>query len=197
MTPKGLLLLCGIAPICVMACSSPETQTTPSSSEQMTEVTTTSSALVASDSAVDRSAGTTTVPPLPAQTYTQSDLEGLLLGSCPIERINEDTGETWASSIECTSDYAVGWPQRILDQMTSESEGESMWVIAKVNSRWTTVGVCNVFVPLSKPACSYPYDGTNQIVNESLLPPMNVQCVLWSGSRYSPEETGCPEESGI
>ena len=78
--------------------------------------------------------------------------------------------------------------------MSGEVDSEGEWVLKKSGNRWEVLGVCNVFEPIyiSGATCSNPYN--DDPVNIGLVPPMPVQCVLWTGARFkdSIAETGCP-----
>ena len=128
----------------------------------------------------------TTVP-----VIAMSDLPSKL--KCPVSDINEETGYTFDDSIECVDGWAVGLPKEITDKLTGESEIEGNWVLARTTSGWKVAGTCHLYHPIDSSGvwCS-PIDSSE--VDTSLLPPMNVQCVLWSASRWSDTigETGCP-----
>jgi hypothetical protein len=135
----------------------------------------------------DTSGPTTTVP-----LISQSALPKMV--DCPLNRISEDTNEIFNDGLTCASDWAVGWPKSVLDNMSGETENEGQWVLMKTETKWKVLGVCNVYEPIyaGGDTCNNPYN--DNPVDVTLIPPMPVQCVLWFGAslpRTIPE-TGCP-----
>ncbi|MEY4228628.1 MAG: hypothetical protein RLZ84_1220 [Actinomycetota bacterium] len=112
---------------------------------------------------------------------------------CPLNDIRRDTGDVYKEVVQCVPGWAVGIPKKVLDAMNGDSVNEGERVLKLTETGWKTVGVCHIYHPieLSGVWCS-TIDGDD--VDTTLLPPMNVQCVLWDASRWSENiaETGCP-----
>jgi hypothetical protein len=154
-------------------------------SSTSTLVTTTT---ITEDYETTETSGPTTTVPL----ISQSALPKMV--DCPLNRISEDSNEIFGNGLTCASDWAVGWPKSVLDNMSGETENEGQWVLMKTETKWKVLGVCNVYEPIyaGGDTCNNPYN--DNPVDVTLIPPMPVQCVLWFGAslpRTIPE-TGCP-----
>jgi hypothetical protein len=156
--------------------------------EVLTSTTQGSTTTVPQQTEVTDTSGPTTTVPL----ISQSALPKMV--DCPLNRISEDTNEIFNDGLTCASDWAVGWPKSVLDNMSGETENEGQWVLMKTETKWKVLGVCNVYEPIyaGGGTCNNPYN--DNPVDVTLIPPMPVQCVLWFGAslpRTIPE-TGCP-----
>lgn len=138
--------------------------------ESTVTITTTSSRLVAS------------INQLPVET------------DCLYSQILADTGEKFRDVLRCVEGWAVGIPQRFVDNFDGDTDAEGEWILAKKNEKWAILGVCNIWYPVyeSVLTCNHPVAG--KLIDSSIVPPMPVQCVLWFGASLESAlpETGCP-----
>ena len=133
---------------------------------------------------------TTTVVPI-----SRSALPKLV--DCPTKQISQETGETFREIIRCVAGWAVGIPQRYVDKFNGDTDVEAEWVLTNKPGQWTVMGVCHMYHPMTAALtfCNNPYN--DDPVDDTLIPPMPVQCVLWFGASLSDKipETGCTEDS--
>lgn len=171
------LVLCTLLAACGGVAAESQTAEKDASNTTLTE----------DDGSTDFDAPTTTVPLLSASALPK-------MVKCPTQDILKDTGEVFREIVRCVDGWAVGIPQRFVDEFDGDTDVEAEWVMTKSRKGWMVVGVCHMYHPIyeSGSTCSYPYSDLEIIT--SLMPPMPVQCVLWDGARFkdSIAETGCP-----
>ncbi len=133
---------------------------------------------------------TTTVAPIPRTALPK-------LVNCPLQKISSDTSEVFKEIIRCVDGWAVGIPQRFVEKFNGDTNVEAEWVLTNKPGKWTVVGVCHIYHPMTATMtiCNNPYN--DNPVDDTLVPPMPVQCVLWFGASLTDKipETGCPEDS--
>lgn len=136
----------------------------------------------------------------PSETYTPetfpvSSESATTRIECPTQKISLDTKEPFGDILRCTTGWAVGIPERIAATFNDNTDVEAEWVLANTSSGWKVVGICHIYYPIysTGSTCSPAYENT--AVKVALLPPMPVQCTLWSAASWSEftKETGCPK----
>lgn len=180
MNKKIALLVVGII---LTSCSSPSSV-----------ISTTSPTVEVSSSIETENTETTTIPSI-VPRLSKASLPPLT--ECSIQEISKETKETFKEVLRCVEGWAVGIPQRYVDDFNGETDVEAEWVLADTNTGWKVVGVCHMFYPIysSGSTCSWPYNSGKIDIN--LIPPMKVQCVLWAAAEFveNISATGCPSDT--
>lgn len=152
----------------------------------------TSSTNVAAVATTSSASTETSVEPTP-QTFPVSSNSPTTQIECPTQEISKETKEPFGDILQCTTGWAVGIPQRIAATFNGDTDVEAEWVLAKTSGGWKVVGICHIYYPIypTGSTCAPAYDDTS--VKIALLPPMPVQCTLWSAATWSEfvKETGC------
>ena len=170
------LVLCTLLAACGGVAAESQTAETDASNTTLTE----------DDGSTDFDAPTTTVPLLSKPSLPK-------MVKCPTQDILMDTGEVFREIVRCVDGWAVGIPQRFVDEFDGDTDVEAEWVLSFTKSKWVVVAVCHMYHPIFEGSlCNDPYG--DDPVNWSLVPPMPVQCVLWDGAKFkdSIAESGCP-----